>query len=235
MTERELLAAEHALRLLTGEELMQARVLQAEDPTFRSEVEAWSVLLAPLLDEIGSVRPGPEMWQRIEGLLDAPTPSAEVIRMRRRVRRWQAFSGLAAAIAAALALVAVPTLLKPPSAPPSTPRLQSVLIASLGDPNAPGAVAVTFVPERDELVVTASAIERAVGRDHQLWVIPTGGSPVSLGLVATDRVTRRKVPQVVARHLGEGATIALSLEPAGGSPSGQPTGPVVASGPLRTV
>ena len=235
MTERELLAAEHALGLLTGEELMEARRLEADDPAFRSEVEAWNVRLAPLLNEIAPVEPGAELWERIERALAEPQQNADVITLRRKVRRWQTLSGLAAAAAAVLALVALPPLLSPPAAPPATPQPAPVLIASLGDPQAPGAVAVTFVPQQAELLVTASAIEREAGRDHQLWIIPAGGSPISLGLVPTDRSTKQRVSQTLAGQFRAGATIALSLEPTGGSPTGQPTGPVVASGPLQTV
>ena len=235
MTERELLAAEHALRLLTGEELMEARRLEADDLAFRSEVRAWTVRFAPLLDEIAPIEPGPELWRRIEGALAEPRQTAEVIILRRKVRRWQALSGLAAAAAAVLALVALPPLLAPSPVPPAAPQAAPVLIASLGDPQAPGAVAVTFVPERAELLVTASAIERRAGRDHQLWIIPAGGSPISLGLVPTDQSIKRRVPAALAAQFRTGATIALSREPTGGSPTGQPTGPVVASGPLQTV
>jgi anti-sigma-K factor RskA len=235
MNERELLAAEHALRLLAGEELMEAHRLEADDPVFRAEVEAWNVRLAPLLNEIAPVEPGPGAWERIERALAEPQQSADVITLRRKVRQWQALSGLAAAVATVLALVTVPPLLTPPAAPPANPQSAPVLIASLGDPDAPGAVAVTFVPAQAELLVTVSAIQREVGRDHQLWIIPAGGSPISLGLAPADQSTKRRVPQALARQFRAGAIIALSLEPTGGSPTGQPTGPVVASGPLQTV
>jgi anti-sigma-K factor RskA len=235
MTERELLAAEHALRLLTSEELMEASRLEADDPAFRSEVDVWNVRLAPFLTEIAPVKPGPELWHRIERALAGPQQSADVITLRRKVRRWQVLSGLAAAAAAVLALVALPSLLTPPTARPAAPQAAPVLIASLGDPKTPGAVAVTFVPARMELLVTASAIEREVGRDYQLWIIPAGGSPISLGLVPTDQSAKRRLPQDLASRFHAGATVALSVEPTGGSPTGQPTGPVVASGPLQTV
>lgn len=235
MTDRELLAAEYALRLLTGEEFMEARRLEAEDPAFRSHVEAWNARLAPLLDEIAPVEPGPELWQRIAGALAEPQQTAEVVVLRRKVRRWQALSGLAAAAAAVLAVVAFPQLLDPTAPPTVSSQPAPVLIASLGDPALPGAVAVTFVPGQSELLVTASAIAREPGRDHQLWIIPAGGSPISLGVLPAAQTTKRHVPPALAGQFRAGATIALSREPEGGSPTGQPTGPVVASGALQTV
>ena len=155
--------------------------------------------------------------------------------MRRKVGRWQGLTGLAAAAALAVALVAVPPLLRPPAAPPPVQRPPPVLIASLGDQDLPGAVAVTFVPDAGDLLVTASAIERPPGRDHQLWIIPEGGTPISLGVISTEESVKRRLAPAVAAQFRAGATVALSREPSGGSPTGQPTGPVVAAGELTSV
>jgi len=72
----------------------------------------------------------------------------------------------------------------------------------------------------------------APGHDHQLWIIPAGGSPVSLGIVRAGAPVRIQVPAAVAPHFRARSAVALSVEPAGGSPTGQPTGPVVAAGEL---
>ncbi|HVF82683.1 MAG TPA: anti-sigma factor [Sphingomicrobium sp.] len=237
MTEREILAAEHALRLLEGEELLQARALEASEPAFAAEVRAWEARLSPLLDEIAPVELGPELWQRIERSLDRSAPNSEIIAMRRKVRRWQGAAALSAAAAVALALLAVPPLLQQPAAPTPTPVEEPapILIASLDEENLPGSVAVTFVPAAGELLVAASAIEARAGRSHELWIIPEGGSPISLGVVATDRPAKRRVPAALVAQFRTGATVALSLEPTGGSPTGQPTGPVLATGNLQAV
>jgi anti-sigma-K factor RskA len=162
-------------------------------------------------------------------------PRVEFLAMRRKVRRWQGLAGLATAAAVAVALMAVPPLLRPPAAPPPVQRPAPVLIASLGDRDLPGAVAVTFVPSAGDLLVTASAIERRPGRDHQLWIIPEGGAPISLGVISTEESHKRRLSAALAGQFRVGATIALSREPSGGSPTGQPTGPVVAAGELTSV
>ena len=235
MTDRELLAAEHALRLLEGEELMEARRLHAEDPSFAAEVSSWEDRFAPFLNEIAPVAPGQHIWEHIQRAIGGAKPGADIIAMRRKVRRWQGFTGLAAAAAVALALVAVPPLFRRPAPPPAAERPQPVLIASLGDQQAPGSVAVTFVPGTGDLLVTASAIERPPGRDHQLWIIPDGGTPISLGLISTEQSVKRRLSPALAAQFRAGATVALSREPSGGSPTGQPTGPVVAAGELQMI
>jgi anti-sigma-K factor RskA len=235
MTDREILAAEHALRLLESEELVEARRLQTEDRSFAAEVSRWEERFAPFFDELAPVTPEEHVWERIRRVVGGAKAGAEIIAMRRKVRRWQGFTGLAAAAAVALALLAVPPLLRRPATPPPAERPAPVLIASLGDQQSPGSVAVTFVPGASDLLVTASAIERPPGRDHQLWIIPDGGTPISLGVVSTEESVKRRLSPALAAQFRAGATVALSREPSGGSPTGQPTGPVVAAGELQAI
>jgi anti-sigma-K factor RskA len=67
---------------------------------------------------------------------------------------------------------------------------------------------------------------------HELWVIPADGKPRSLGTMPASKQTHMRLADALAQLLQEGATIAISVEPRGGSPTGAPTGPVVASGAL---
>lgn len=262
MTDRENLAAEHALRLLSGEDLLQARGLQATDGTFAAEVAWWEERFAPLTSEIAPVEPRPDLWERIASALPGEGED-KIVLMRRKLRQWQAATGLAAAAAVAMALVAVPRLVQapvppaptwqtapppqpqgPPPAQQTPPQQQTVpppveqpepspvLIAAVASEQEPGSVAVTFVAERSELLVSAAGFEPAAGRDRQLWIIPAGGSPISLGLVEQGPASERRLPQRLAGRFRAGATIAVSVEPPGGSRTGQPTGPVVATGQL---
>lgn len=66
----------------------------------------------------------------------------------------------------------------------------------------------------------------------ELWVIPPGDKPHSLGLVDPDRPVKVRVPPELLPHVSADSVLAISLEPLGGSPTGQPTGPVVANGKL---
>ncbi|MFC7537750.1 anti-sigma factor domain-containing protein [Sphingomonas sp. GCM10030256] len=238
MTYRESLAAEHALRLLEGEELMEARRLEATDPAFERDVRAWEERLAPLLDEISPVEPGEGLWQRIEFAIRRAGGSDNVVQWQRKVRRWQGLAGLASAAAVALGLLAVTPLLRQPAPrprPAGTQQQAPMMVATLAMDGAPGAIAVTYMPNRRSLLVNASGVAGAAGHDHELWVIPDGGTPRSLGVMRRDRPSMQQLEPLLAAQLRAGAGIALSVEPTGGSPTGQPTGPVVASGSLSQI
>lgn len=99
MTERELLAAEMALRVLEGQEQLDAQNLLQSDPAFAAEVADWEARLAPLIAEIGSVRPDSAMWERIRKAIGSDP--ANVISLKRKLRLWQ-IGGIAAAAAACL-------------------------------------------------------------------------------------------------------------------------------------
>ncbi len=72
-------------------------------------------------------------------------------------------------------------------------------------------------------------------RVPELWLIPADGKPRPLGLLSADRPVTIAIPaELRAQAIGD-AVLAVSLEPPGGSPTGQPTGPVIASGKLTTL
>jgi len=70
----------------------------------------------------------------------------------------------------------------------------------------------------------------------ELWLIPSrGGRPHSLGLIQPGSPIRLVIPPGLAGQLTPDATLAVSLKPPGGSPTGQPTDPVIAGGKLTSV
>ena len=69
-------------------------------------------------------------------------------------------------------------------------------------------------------------------RSMELWLIPQGGKPASLGLISAGQPVQLNLPPELLKQVGSGATLAVSLEPLGGSPTGQPTGEVIAHGSL---
>jgi anti-sigma-K factor RskA len=236
MTDPMPLAAEHALRLLEGEELMDARRRVAADPAFAAEVAWWEEQFSSLFDEIGDEAPSAELWPRIVQRLGQPAP--EVLTLKRQIARWRA-AALATGVAAAVLLGLQLTTRTPVTAPPPTPAPQAqpapLLVASLAGEEAPEALTVTYRADSRELVVTPARIEAPSGRARQLWLIPAGGQPLSLGLVRQDGVQRQVIAPALAARFASGATVAVSDEPVGGSPSGQPTGAVLASGSLGSV
>ena len=67
------------------------------------------------------------------------------------------------------------------------------------------------------------------GHAFELWLVAGGQAPRSLGLL--DPAAGHRLPLPVAA-LPADAVLAVSLEPEMGSPTGQPTGPVVHHGRL---
>ena len=77
--------------------------------------------------------------------------------------------------------------------------------------------------------------DRASGRDFELWVIEGSNAPQSVGVIPAGSSVHLAVDDELQRKIAAGAALAISLEPAGGSPTGAPTGPVVALGELHDV
>jgi anti-sigma-K factor RskA len=225
--ERDLLAAELAIGLLEGEERAEARALAARDEDFRAAVAGWTGRLAPMLDDVAAAAPPEGLWARIEARI-VPPPS-NVVQLRRKVGLWRGYSLAATAIAASLALVLV-TRPSPPSrtAPPTT------LVAMMQSEAGPARLVATYDPATHRLIVAAAAgMAPAAGHAHELWLIPaSGGKPHAMGIVSATAPNEMDVPMPMAADVREGATFAISVEPPSGSPTGAPTGPVIARGKL---
>jgi anti-sigma-K factor RskA len=88
--------------------------------------------------------------------------------------------------------------------------------------------------ERYLSVRTAARAKPPAGRTYELWALPKNGNPVSLGVLPQQEGSSQRVLTPLQREaLSRSEKIAVSVEPAGGSPTGQPTGPVVFVAPLR--
>lgn len=224
--DREWLAAEHALGLLEGDELAEARRLEDADPSFAAQVARWSIRLSPLLDEVPSADPPERLFARIASRLPS---NDNVAGLRQRVRRWQMASGGLTAIAASLALI---LLTQPNASPPvvAPPQSRPPMVAVLeGGPNR---LVASWDGGKNVMIVPAVVSDAGRGHSHELWMIPKDGKPRSMGVMPAKPMHLTVEPET-AVMLAEGATFAVSVEPAGGSPTGLPTGPVIASGRLE--
>jgi anti-sigma-K factor RskA len=233
--ELDLLAAEHALGLLEGSERADAERRAAHDAEFAALVERWNERLAPMLDSIPSAEPDPALWDRIRASLEAPERRpVEIGTDRRKLNLWKGYSAAVTALAASLLLViGLRTDQAPPVQP--APAVRPVMVATLAPETGPASLTASYDPATNSLVVAPAALNPVPGHDHELWIVPEDGKPRSLGLVAASQQRRVNLPAGLSPRLIEAATIALSAEPTGGSPTGQPTGPIVASGKFSRV
>ena len=226
------LAAEYALRLPDGEDRRRAERLMSSDPDFAAEVARWRGRLGPLVDELESTAPPTSLWGRIEQAIGRGGDN--VVTLRRQVTTWRAATAAISALAASLAVV----LLVPRQAIAPTPTAEvqpaSVpMVAMLGDDSKEMKVVATWDPAASQLVLAVVGDMPADPlHSHELWVIPSDGKPRSLGTMPASKQAHMALADALAGLLQQGATIAISVEPPGGSPRGSPTGPVVASGAL---
>jgi anti-sigma-K factor RskA len=168
--------------------------------------------------------------------------SADVIDLAGRVQRWRGFAVGMSAIAALLAVYVAISQFAPgllpagrgtQSAAVSTAAPPARLVAVLQqEPTAP-AFLLTVDPQDRTMTVRRLTASPDPGRSYELWLISNNNpKPVSLGLVGASEFTARPLPQGFQVSALPAASYAISLEPAGGSPSGAPTGPILFKGKM---
>lgn len=230
MTETDRLAAEFALGLLGGEELLAARARLVREPDFASAVARWENHFAPLLDEIGGAVPDTDIWPRIAASLEAGDGGAEVISLRRRLTFWR-WTGLASSAVAAMLLAFV--ALRPGTAP--VPVADAPLVASIPIAQTQLRIGVTYLPDRSELLVSAAGLQADGVHDHELWLVPAEGALRSLGVIRPGTERRVRLDAALAREIAAGSRMVLTREPIGGKPANAAAGPVVAEGAFQAV
>ncbi|MFG1173736.1 anti-sigma factor domain-containing protein [Erwiniaceae bacterium CAU 1747] len=221
------LAAEYALGTLRGAARRRFMRRTAHEPELAAEVLRWQNALAELDRNVIPIVPPETLWSRIAGDIHAELPynvssftpaTQPVKRSRSAWPMWLGWS-LAASFAGALLY----TQLVPPPAPPQA-------IAVLSNVQQQGIWVIGINPAQNRLTVqTAVPPTIDPGKSLQLWLIPPGGKPQSLGLLDVSGHRRVDIAPLQADALPD---LAISLEPAGGSPTGQPTGPVLFSGKI---
>ena len=135
-------------------------------------------------------------------------------------------SALAAASIAALAYLG----LGPPK-----PVTRAPLMATLGqNTGQPGFVAAIGSDGQSLMIVPASLLA-ADQMSFELWLIPSGGMPRSLGLISAGQPVRLTLPPALVSQVNTETTLAVTREPLGGSPTGQPTSTPIAVGKLTNL
>ena len=218
----DLIAAELALGL-NGGLSDNAATSRSSDPAFADRVAWWEQRFAGLTTPLGA-EPSPELWARISARLPQNDNSIEP--SSNGVLRWKLISGALAAVSAlALFMLAQrPQIELPP--PAGAPQVAS-LAGEKGS-----ALAVSYDSTARRLTIAPVQLDPGKG-DAELWVIPVGATePISLGVIDPHKPSSHQLDPVKARLVAAGATLAISLEPTGGSPTGHATGPIVASGKL---
>ena len=237
---QERLAAEYVLGTLRGPARVRFERMMKGDANLRIAVQAWQSRLVPIVAAIDPVDPKDRVWDAIVRRTAAAETSPAQAGLWNSLALWRAI-GLAASGATAALLVSVivfaPEAPRPASAPqivrvPAS-ELPAAYFAVLSDPKSQKPVlAVSARRTSDRMTVKMLDASIAVqGRSLELWALPPGGAPRSLGLVGLRDKDTLALKAVADQSLGDATVLAVSLEPSGGSPTAAPTGPVLYSGP----
>jgi anti-sigma-K factor RskA len=225
-------AAEYVLGTLDPPDAESLRERLAQDHRLMAAVYAWQDRLLPLTARVAAATPAPSLWRRIESAIDAgaaaPRPARRAdapVPWWQRLGVWQGLG--AAAVAASLVLGSL--LVQRVSAP--EPARYLALLES-PDARRTGWIVEMQAGGRLRLVPVGDTPPVPEGRALEFWTKPDGAAgPTSLGLVQAGQTVElpvSRLPAVEARQLFE-----ITLEPAGGSTIGRPTGPILFVG--RTV
>lgn len=221
------LAAEYVLGVLDAGQRREVEARIARDRGFAAEVAAWQAHLAPLADDIEPVAPPMHILPRLRSALFAAEPRA---RLWDNLGFWRWFAGGTGALAAAaLATVFVLSTRTP------LPQPAASMIAAVNRDDGKPAFLVTFDTQRGTMLVLPVSAEIPAQRVAELWLIPPNDVPHSLGVVDTSRPMSIAIPAALRNAVGLQAAVAISIEPPGGSPTGQPTGPVIAKGAISNI
>lgn len=224
------LAGEYVLGTLAHAERASVAARRLREPLLNNAIVDWERRLAPLMETTLPAAPPTTLFSNIENRIDmssaVPIGKDTVIDLSRRVKFWRTTALVASALAASLVVTIGVHEFQP------KPR-QNNLVAVLQKDAASPAFLVTVNVDDRVMTVRPVAAKPEPGKSYELWLVQDSlGAPKSLGVIDERDAVQRPTLAAYKRDVIESATFAVSLEPEGGSPTGQPTGPVVFSGKL---
>jgi len=219
------LAAEFALGTLPARTRARLARVAGGDAAVATAIRSWELRLAPLADGVVPITPPPRVWQAIAARLGIAADTTSETSWWTRVAFWRglALASVVTALALAIALLA-----------PRQEELQQPIVAVLADQA--GNPALIASAQRGEPFITVKPVRVATlapGRALELWLLPTGAAPRSLGVIPAAGVSRVTLAAPSEIALAQIPALAVSLEPVGGSPTGAPTGPVLYTGKIE--
>jgi len=216
-----LLAGEYVLGLMRGAARRRCERLMMEMPSLASAVTAWEECFAAWASRLSPLQPpGYLEWRLMGRVRRESQPRGE----RLRNTFWRTWAVAATVV---LALIIVTQKLTPTTEP------KAAEFALMSDAKGTPLWLISVHPEArrvDMKVVTANPVP--AGKSYELWMLPDGGKPVPMGLMNETGLASETVPPELLARLLAAKALAISLEPKGGSPTGQPTGPVLWVAPL---
>jgi anti-sigma-K factor RskA len=248
------LAARYAVGVLRGGARRRLEAYSRQSATVRSRILLWQERISAIMELPPAQQPHPNVWKRIENMLmhmpqrmghvtgQLEQVQAALITLRERLNWWRLgalSAGLATVVAVAVSVLGQQTLddrsqqlaQAQKQLQQQAAQQQIEYVAVLADDKSAASVLVTFDPSKKRLVLQrVGSYQEADDKSLQLWALPPGRAPQSLGVMSADKVLKlTAAPEQVTSV----PTLAISLEPKGGVPSEKgPTGPVLFKGAL---
>ncbi|MDE1197254.1 anti-sigma factor [Pseudomonas sp. Bc-h] len=216
---RRALAADYAIGLMPTTARRRFENLLIDDPNLRAEVAQWQESLVGLTTSL-EPQPVPErVWQQIVARIE---PQRLHVPEKRPFWSWMRIAAVACTLLVAVIVGVIYNRDKP--------DFNATLVAGNQQP------ALTVQAFDRYLKIDPVAVASVeTGRSLELWAIPADGVPVSLGVIPDNGKGRVDLSDSQRRLLGSQTTMAITLEPKGGSPSGKPTGPILYKGQLASL
>jgi anti-sigma-K factor RskA len=228
---RSRLASEYVLGTLRGGARRRFEDLLRADQALRASVAEWEQHLTPLAESLPAIAPPARVWAKIEQRIGSrAVPSAEektsgVEKLARKLAFWQRVSFAAGALASVMLLTLFAAILLRPAGNSDPMPMMTAVLEEEGE-------ARMMVKQMKPGYITVHMIKPwkpMPNVSKEMWVVSKDGTAKSLGLIDDFKDTKISMANL-DRYLEQGAVIALSKEPLGGSPTGQPTGMVFCKG-----
>ncbi|MEY2342066.1 anti-sigma factor [Acidithiobacillus sp. IBUN Pt1247-S3] len=217
----EQMAAAYVIGSLRGRARLRfARLLQ-QDIVLAQMVERWEDALLPALLPARAQSAPARVWHGIQAQLPKTRLARETSRHTARAAQlpWWRRLALWQGVSAALAVAIVVTWLWP-----SAPQMPMLAVVN----NSQGQATWVFHASAHHMrLVTLRHTVIPADKSLQLWAIVPGKKPVSMGLLPMQAGETPILPAPDDMNLSHARLLAVTMEPAGGSPTGQPTGPIL--------
>ena len=215
------LCGEYLVGTLRGAARRRFERALAQEPRVAQRLAYWQSVIAPRYTKMIEAQPSRSVWRRLERDLGL---SRYRVAWHQRAGFWRGW-----AVAATAALMLVVGLELARQEPPVEPISQLV-------GKDPAVAQVTAHLSRDGATLELHSSRPVIAgpaQSYELWLLTPDGKVLSVAVVGT-LDARFEVPMNLRSRLREGGRLAISVEPAGGSPTGRATGPVILIGPIRT-
>ena len=230
----EVLAGEYVLGVLSSEARAKVEARIRSDRPFAAIVARWEQNLAELDEEYETVAPPNYILPSIEKrLFGVPGGRSRAMSGGRVLASLWGSVALWRGLALMSIFLLVGTVLFAERPETSRSGRAPLLAQMQGQSDAALSLVAHYTAGDGRLKLTPVANAAADPHSLELWMIRGSDPAVSLGVLPQTGDGEVIVPDRLRPVLGDGVTLAVSLEPLGGSPTGVATGPVLAAGPLR--